>query len=177
MLTAALALVLGLPKGPESTGATAQADRLQQDLRLAEATSAQPIQMTTEVPTPARRRAMDEVLRGAVLRYFKTWTASPEVQLEAIGRHEWRGRYVGFWHLHPPRIASDGYAPGLEPSAEDLAIAVEMGQLLTLVFQPDGFDAYDLAPVSASGMTKQSQARVVRHRSAAWKLRFRRPDR
>ena len=84
-------------------------------------------QMTTEAPTPARRRAMDEVLRGAVLRYFKTWTASPELQLEAIGRHEWRGRYVGFWHLHPPRIASDGYAPGLEPSAEDLAIAVGDG--------------------------------------------------
>lgn len=132
-------------------------------------------QMTTEGPTPARRRAMDDVLRGAVLRYFKTWTASPEVQLEAIGQHEWRGRYVGFWHLHPPRMASDGYAPGLEPSAEDLAIAVEMGQLLTLVFQPDGFDAYDLAAVSASGTATLSQARVVRHRSAAWELRFRRP--
>jgi hypothetical protein len=132
-------------------------------------------QMTTELPTPAQRRAMDEVLRGAVMRYFKTWTASPEVQLDAIGRHEWSGRYVGLWHLHPPRIASDGYAPGLEPSTEDLAIGVEKGQLLTLVFQPDGFDAYDLAPVSASGTAMLSQARVVRHRSPAWELRFRRP--
>ena len=108
-------------------------------------------QMTTEAPTPARRRALDEVLRGAVERHFKTWTASPEVQREGIERHEWRGRYVGFWHLHPPRITAGGYASGLEPSTEDLAIAVEQGQLLTLVFQPDGFDAYDLAPVSASG--------------------------
>jgi hypothetical protein len=134
-------------------------------------------QMTTAAPTPAQRRATDEVLRGAVERYFKTWTASPESQLEAIGRHEWRGRYVGFWHLHPPRIAFDGYAPGFEPSPEDLTIAMEMGQLLTLVFQPGGFDAYDLAPVSASARATLSQARVVRHRSAAWEQRFRRPDR
>jgi hypothetical protein len=120
---------------------------------------------------------MDEVLHGAVGRFFKTWTVTPEVQLEAIGRHDWRGRYVGFWHLHPPRITSDGYAPGLEPSAEDLAIAVETGQLLTLVFQPEGFDAYDLAPVAASGTATLSKARVARHRSAAWELRFRRSDR
>ncbi|HET9317788.1 MAG TPA: hypothetical protein VFQ51_19495 [Vicinamibacteria bacterium] len=132
-------------------------------------------QMTTEPPTPARRRAMDEVLQGAVERFFKTWTVTPEVQLEAIGRHDWRGRYVGFWHLHPPRITSDGYAPGLEPSAEDLSIAMETGQLLTLVFQPDGFDAYDLAAVSAAGTAALSQARVVRHRSDAWKQRFERP--
>jgi hypothetical protein len=279
-LTAAFALVLGLAPGAVATAATAQTDGLQQYLRLAEATRAQPItpaeldaavlspagiediaalfesalaarlvtggtpvtpelggeamldagrlrfvtypdpvhpvirrlveladdpaamlallsaspegrqvlagagglhallnQMTTDGPTQARRRAMDEVLRGAVVRYFKTWNSSPEIQLEAIGQHEWRGRYVGFWHLHPPRIASDGYAPGLEPSPEDLAIAVETGQLLTLVFQPDGFDAYDLAPLSVSGMATLSQARVVRHRSAAWELRFRRPDR
>jgi hypothetical protein len=120
---------------------------------------------------------MEEVLRGAVERYFKTWTLSPEAHREAIERHEWRGRHVGFWHLHPPRIASDGYAPGLEPSPEDLAIAVEVGQLLTLVFQPDGFDAYDLASLSASGSAALSSARVMRHRSADWKRRFQRPDR
>ena len=134
-------------------------------------------QMTTERPTPAQHRAMETVLRGAVERYFKTWTTSPEVQLEAIGQHDWRGRYVGFWHLHPPRITSDGYTPGLEPSVEDLGIAAETGQLLTLVFQADGFDAYDLAPVAASGTATLSKARVARHRSAAWELRFRRPDR
>lgn len=130
-------------------------------------------QMTSEPPTPARRRVMDEVLRGAVERYFKTWTTSPEVQREGIERHEWRGRYVGFWHLHPPRITSDGYTPGLEPSVEDLAIAVETGQLLTLVFQADGFDAYDLAAISAPGTAARSQPRVVSHRSAAWQRRFR----
>ena len=130
--------------------------------------------MTTQPVTEAQRRAMDVVLRGAVERYFKTWTVSPEVQLENIGRHDWSGRYVGFWHLHPPRLAAGTYAPSLEPSPEDLAIALEKGQLLTFVFQPDGFDMYDLAPIAASGTAALSQARVVRHRSDAWESRFRR---
>ncbi len=56
---------------------------------------------------------------------------------------EWRGRYVGFWHIHPPRLSSRGFESGIEPSHEDLRNAVELGQFLTFVFQPDGFDAYD----------------------------------
>jgi hypothetical protein len=43
LLTAAFALVPGLTPGPVVTGATTRADRLQQYLKLAEATSAQPI--------------------------------------------------------------------------------------------------------------------------------------
>ena len=74
-------------------------------------------QMTTQPVTEAQRRAMDVVLRGAVERYFKTWTVSPEVQLENIRRHDWGGRYVGFWHLHPPRLSAGAYAPSIEPSA------------------------------------------------------------
>jgi len=130
-------------------------------------------QVARHAPTPAERRALDEALRAAVARYFKTWTVSPETQLENIGRHDWRGRYVGFWHLHPPRLGPAGYEPGIEPSAEDLAIARDKGQLLTLVFQPDGFDLYDLSPVAASGNATLSQARVARHRSPAWERRFR----
>jgi hypothetical protein len=130
-------------------------------------------QMTTRPPGEAQRRAMETVLAEAVARYFKTWTASPETQLENIRRNDWSGRYVGFWHIHPPRLSADGYAPGIEPGLEDLAIAVEKGQLLTFVFQPEGFDAYDLAPVAAAGTPSLSNARVVRHRSPAWERRFR----
>jgi hypothetical protein len=130
-------------------------------------------QMTTRPPAEEQRRAMDQVLRGAVERFFKTWTVSPEVQLENIRLHDWGGRYVGFWHLHPPRGSAQGPAPGIEPSLEDLTIAVEKGQLLTLVFQADGFDLYDLAPVAAAGAPVLSKARVVRHRSPDWERRFR----
>jgi hypothetical protein len=130
-------------------------------------------QMTTRPPTEAQRRVLHQVLRGAVETHFKTWSVSPEVQREAIRQHDWRGRYVGFWHLHPPRPAAESFAPGLEPSMEDMTVAVEQGQFLTLVFQPDGFDLYDLAPLAVSGTPSLSNVRIVRHRSADWERRFR----
>lgn len=129
-------------------------------------------QMTTRPPTEAQHRAMDQVVRGAVATHFKTWTVSPEMQLEMIGQNEWRGRYVGFWHVHPPRQETGAYAPGLEPSMEDMTIAVEKGQFLTIVFQPDGFDLYDLSPLAATRTPALSAARVIRHRSAEWERRF-----
>ena len=130
-------------------------------------------QMTTRPATPEQRAVLRRVVKGAVETHFKTWSLTPEVQREEITRHEWRGRYVGFWHIHPPRSGPGGYAPGMEPSLEDLALAAEKGQFLTLVFQPDGFDLYDLAGVAGSGRVSLSDARVVRHRSEAWARRFR----
>jgi hypothetical protein len=129
--------------------------------------------MTTRPVTEAHRTAMGEALRTAVERSFKTWTASPEVQQETIARHEWRGRYVGFWHIHPPRRVGDGYAPGRPPGDEDLAVAREKGQFLTLVFQPDGFDLYDLSAVAADPRAAGPPSPLVRHRSADWARRFR----
>ena len=130
-------------------------------------------QMTTRPPTDAQRRAMAQVVLGAVDTHFKTWSVSPELQLEMIGQHEWRGRYVGFWHIHPPRQGAGRYAPGIEPSMEDMTIAVEKGQFLTIVFQPDGFDAYDLSPLAATRTPELSAPRVIPHRSAEWERRFR----
>jgi hypothetical protein len=130
-------------------------------------------QMTTQPPAEAQWRALARVMQSALATHFRTWSVTPETQRVEIGRHDWNGRYVGFWHLHPPRAAPGGLAGGLEPSHEDLAIAVEKGQMLTLVFQPDGFDAYDLSPLAAGGRPDLSQARVVRHRSPVWAQRFR----
>ena len=89
-----------------------------------------------------------------------------------IEKHEWRGRYVGFWHLHPPARGGGGLAAGLEPSMEDMQVAVEKQQFLTIVFQPDGFDAYDLEPLARAGRADLSLARVIRHRSPEWRARF-----
>jgi hypothetical protein len=130
-------------------------------------------QMATQPVTDRQRRALVQVLSSAVATHFRTWTATPETQRAGIERHDWRGRYVGFWHLHPPRHTPGGHGAGLEPSYEDLSIAAEKGQMLTLVFQPDGFDAYDLSAVGAQGAPDLSKARVTRHRSPAWESRFR----
>ena len=130
-------------------------------------------QMTTRRPVTAdQRRVLRVILDNAAATHLRTWTVTPEVQREMIEAFEWRGRYVGFWHLHPPRRTAEGLAAGMEPGMEDMRIAVEKQQLLTIVFHPDGFDAYDLEPLSRAGRTDLALARIVRHRSPEWRARF-----
>ena len=57
-------------------------------------------------PDDTRRRALDRVLASAVSIHFKTWSVDPEQQLAMIRQNDWQGRYVGFWHIHPPRLTS-----------------------------------------------------------------------
>ena len=123
-------------------------------------------------PDDTRRRALDRVLASAVSIHFKTWSVDPEQQLAMIRQNDWQGRYVGFWHIHPPRWTGQAYAPGLEPSLEDMTVALEKGQLLTIVFQPDGFDLYDLSPLAAARAPVLDRSRAIRHRSADWTRRF-----
>jgi hypothetical protein len=85
---------------------------------------------------------------------------------------DWRGRYVGFWHIHPPRLRGAEFVSGIEPSLEDMRNAIELGQFLTLVFQPDGFDAYDLSPLARTGVLSLARAQVVSYRSPDWKAHF-----
>ncbi len=130
-------------------------------------------QMTNRPPPDeAQRHALERVVASAVSRHFKTWSIDPEQQLAMIRQNDWEGRYAGFWHLHPPRPTPHGYAPGIEPSTEDRTIAVEKGQFLTLVFQPDGFDLYDLSPLAGAGTTDLGRSRIIRHRSKDWSARF-----
>jgi hypothetical protein len=129
-------------------------------------------QMTTKTPTDDQRRVLDKILATAVAIHFKTWMVTPEVQHAMIEQHEWRGRYVGFWHIHPPVTAVGGAARGFEPSAEDMAVAVEKGQFLTIVFQPEGFDVYDLEPLATAREPVLSRARVIRYRSPEWGRKF-----
>jgi hypothetical protein len=129
-------------------------------------------QMSRETPTEQQAALLERVTETAVAIYFKTWRADPEIQARMIETTEWRGRYTGFWHIHPPRLRGEGFESGIEPSLEDMQNAIELGQFLTLVFQPDGFDAYDLSPLSRTGTTKLSRAKVVSYRSSGWKLHF-----
>jgi hypothetical protein len=129
-------------------------------------------QMTETRPTPEQRAVLDRILLNTAATHARTWTATPELQQAMIEKTDWRGRYVGFWHLHPPVRTDAGRAAGFEPSLEDMKIAVEKQQFLTFVFQPDGFDAWDLEPLSKAGRTDLSLARVIRYRSPEWAAKF-----
>jgi len=129
-------------------------------------------QMTTKTSTDDQRRVLDKILTSAVAVHFKTWTVTPDLQQAMIEQHDWQGRYVGFWHIHPPAPTVVGFTQGFEPSMEDMKVAVEKGQFLTIVFQPDGFDVYDLEPLAAARQPVLSKARVIRYRSPDWEKRF-----
>ena len=129
-------------------------------------------QMANGEPTDAERALLRKVLDGAVATHFKTWSTDPAIQARMIETTEWRGRYVGFWHIHPPRFHSGELAPGLEPSVPDMTNAVELGQFLTVVFQPEGFDAYDLSALAGLGAPDLRRARVTRYRDPEWRAAF-----
>jgi hypothetical protein len=112
------------------------------------------------------------VLDGAVATHFKTWSTDPVIQARMIETTDWRGRYVGFWHIHPPRLRAGELAEGIEPSVPDMTQAIELGQFLTVVFQPEGFDAYDLSALAAARATDLRRARVTRYRDPSWKDAF-----
>jgi len=144
----------------------------QEVLRTSGGLHAHLFQMTTRPATAAQFEVLRQILARTAANYLKSWTVTPELQQEMIEKYEWRGRYVGFWHLHPPMRTTGGLSAGLEPSMEDMRIAVEKQQFLTLVFQPDGFDAYDLEPLARAGQADLSRARVIRHRAPEWRRRF-----
>ena len=105
------------------------------------------------------RLALDATLEAASGRYFHT----PKAQLEAMIRDEWSGQLLGHWHAHPPHLGVRAFEPGALPSDDDREVAAADGFNLTLVFQPDGFDAYDAGAALAP---------VASYRSRDWKERF-----
>jgi hypothetical protein len=129
-------------------------------------------QMAAGEPSERQRALLRDIVASAVATQFKTWSTDPAIQARMIETTDWRGRYVGFWHIHPPRLTGGELAEGIEPSVPDMTHAVELGQFLTLVFQPDGFDAYDLSALALSRTTDLRRARVIRHRDPTWKAHF-----
>ncbi|GMR24700.1 MAG: hypothetical protein BMS9Abin37_3289 [Acidobacteriota bacterium] len=123
-------------------------------------------------PTKAQREVLDDVTGRTVAEHFKTWTTDPLIQAQMIEKTEWKGRYIGFWHIHPPRLKGASPTEGIEPSMADMRNAVDLGQFVTIVFQPDGFDVYDLSPLAALGHEDLSRAETIIYRSPAWKPHF-----
>jgi len=123
-------------------------------------------------PTRDQRDVLDIVIERTVAQHFKTWTTDPLIQAKMIETTQWQGRYLGFWHIHPPRLKAGSPTEGIEPSMADMRNAVELGQFLTIVFQPDGFDVYDLSPLAALGRADLSRAELIRYRSPDWRRHF-----
>jgi hypothetical protein len=115
---------------------------------------------------------LDRIISNTVRIHFKAWSVEPETQSAEIEKNDWRGRYVGFWHIHPPRWGREGLVEGIEPSMTDMTNAVQMGQFITIVFQPQGFDFYDLSGLSLTQQANLAHAKVISYRSAVWQRVF-----
>lgn len=131
-------------------------------------------QMAASEATPGQRELLGQIVGSAVATHFKTWSTDPLIQARMIEANEWRGRYIGFWHIHPPRLRGAELLEGIEPSVQDMKQAKELGQFLTIVFQPDGYDAFDLSLQRLSPQPDLRRVRVIRYRSSEWQDYFER---
>ncbi|MFI5349221.1 MAG: hypothetical protein ACHQ2Z_06740 [Elusimicrobiota bacterium] len=113
------------------------------------------------------RVTLDGLLRNATDSYV----FDPKSQLDAIVSQSWSGRYIGRWHTHPPRARAHGWGGADGPSPPDMDIAVQEGQNMVIVFDPDGFDLYDLAPLEGKAPDLNKILKDS-YRSAAWRDRF-----
>lgn len=125
------------------------------------------------MPPERVRHALDVTIDGLLRNATDSYIFDPQTQPTAILSQSWSGRYVGRWHTHPPHAAARGWTNADGPSPPDMDIAVQEGQNIVLVFFPDGFDLYDLAPLAGA---KPDLARVLKdsYRSEAWRRRFQR---
>lgn len=124
------------------------------------------------VPSEQRDKVRRLTVEAVLETSGDTYISDPDSQFESILSQDWTGRYAGRWHSHPPNFTRSGWLDGGIPSDNDLAIAVEAGQNLTVAFHPDGFTVYDLSALDASTGPDLSKVRRIEHRSPAWRARF-----
>ena len=98
----------------------------------------------------------------------------PKEQFNSLIQDSWSGRYAGPWHTHPPLMTRQGWRPpvGGGPSGNDMDIAQRHGQNLTVEFEPDGFDVFDLSPLTGAAAIDPAAIRVISYRSPEWKEHF-----
>ncbi|MFI5361069.1 MAG: hypothetical protein ACHQ49_03780 [Elusimicrobiota bacterium] len=113
------------------------------------------------------RVTLDGLLRNATDAYV----FDPQSQLAAVVSQNWSGSYIGRWHTHPPRARAHGWGGADGPSPPDMEIAIAEGQNMVFVFDPDGFDLYDLAPLEG-GKPDLNKILKDSYRSDAWHGRF-----
>ena len=125
---------------------------------------------STREQSEALIEQLDKYISHTIINYYQTWTLDPVTRVEAIEVTPWLGKYVGFWHSHPPRLIDSKLLPGEIPSSSDKLHASALGQFLTIVFQPTGFDLYDLSPYGSPTNSQEVQPQVIQYRDPAWQL-------
>jgi hypothetical protein len=131
-----------------------------------------PVLRQRGVPESELARQFRETIAGVVLNGASRFTLEPAAQFAAIVSSPWSGRYLGRWHTHPPHDTGEGWAGSGEPSFDDLEEAMTADLIVTISFQPDGFDFYDASRIKDEQKPDLQLVRVVRYRSPGWKLRF-----
>ena len=111
---------------------------------------------------------VDSVLENSAHAYFQ----DTDDQAALAMRDQWSGRYAGLWHVHPPDYNVRKWETSTPPSKDDMEIARKVGQNLTIVFQPDGFDAYDLSPLFEAPTNDPALIKKISYRSERWREHF-----
>jgi hypothetical protein len=114
------------------------------------------------------RQAVDTVLESSAHSFVLT----VDSQLPAMCKDEWSGRYVGRWHVHPPDYQPETWAAAEPPSDDDMEIAQRNGQNLTIAFDPQGFDVYDLSALYGSTGLDASKIGKITYRNPQWGEHF-----
>jgi hypothetical protein len=121
-----------------------------------------------------RRKQMQDMVECVLENAGSGYDFNPANMLEPVTSVEWNGRHVGQWHTHPPYwLGSSGWIPASpsDPSDNDIGIAIRNGQNLTLAFELDGFDLYDLSQL-AGGKPDASKILKISYRSQQWEQHF-----
>lgn len=113
-----------------------------------------------------------KIVSGLLYSSGHTFLFENEALQTSLLREEWRGRFLGAWHIHPPEYGPDGWLPGeMNPGGNDLEAARESPEFV-LIFQPDGFDLVDLFALKGSAHTDLSKIKRHSFRSENWRRRF-----
>mgnify|MGYP001601277682 CR=1 FL=1 len=112
------------------------------------------------------RMVVDDVAQNSV----DTYTNGAKEELEATLSHDWPGRYLGHWHLHPPDAGKGGWTETPGPSGADIDGAAENGREIVIAFRPDGFDVYDLLKTNKPFLYGDPPS--FSYTSAGWRRHF-----
>ena len=130
------------------------------------------ILLNPRIQAERKAAAVTKIVAGLVASSASTYLAPRGDLKKSLREEEWRGRFLGAWHTHPPEYGPNGWAPGeMSPSGNDLSAAAE-GLEFLLVFQADGFDLIDLFALKGAPIHDVSRVRRLPYRSEDWRCRF-----
>lgn len=101
-----------------------------------------------------------------------SWLLPIEEHVAFVSKQRWAGRFLGNWHLHPPMWSKGKFLSVGGPSGADLDGAQKAGGAFVIVFEPEGFDVFNLQDLDQRQYRESDPAWIVRYRDAGWAARF-----